>query len=45
MPKRTRFWSEGNVSGPATSVDFDEMLEEARQELKYSPRAILNQKL
>lgn len=27
-------WAEGKASGPATPVDFDEVLEEARQELK-----------
>jgi hypothetical protein len=33
------------AGGPATPVDFDVVLEEAHQELKYSLRAILNQKL
>jgi antitoxin ParD1/3/4 len=27
-------WAEGKASGPATPVDFDELLEEAREELK-----------
>ena len=27
-------WTEGKASGPATPVDFDDLLEEARQELK-----------
>ena len=27
-------WAEGKASGPATPVDFDEVLEEAREELK-----------
>jgi antitoxin ParD1/3/4 len=29
-------WAEGKASGPATPVDFDEVLEEARAELKAS---------
>jgi antitoxin ParD1/3/4 len=29
-------WAEGKASGPATPVDFDEVLEEAREELKAS---------
>jgi len=31
-------WAEGKASGPATPVDFDELLEKARQELK-APRS------
>jgi len=27
-------WAEGKASGPATPVDFDELLKEAREELK-----------
>lgn len=29
-------WAEGKASGPATPVDFDTLLDEARQELKAS---------
>lgn len=29
-------WAEGKASGPATPVDFDEVLEEAREALKAS---------
>jgi antitoxin ParD1/3/4 len=31
-------WTEGKASGPATAVDFDEMLDEARQEAKTATR-------
>lgn len=34
IQKMRGFWAEDKASGPATLVDFDEALEEARQKLE-----------
>ncbi|MCW1410727.1 MULTISPECIES: type II toxin-antitoxin system ParD family antitoxin [Rhizobium] len=34
IQKMREMWAEGKASGAASPVDFDEVLEEARQELK-----------
>ncbi|CAN7690592.1 type II toxin-antitoxin system ParD family antitoxin [Rhizobium sp. LjRoot30] len=37
IAKLRAMWAEGKASGPATEVDFDAALEEAREELASAP--------